>query len=474
MRTFTRIITVLMCLGLLLALTACDNQNPGQSTSPTPEPSSSNAPEVDAELAFLKPGDTYKLYHWWLQPGKESEEFRDGQSLVSEYRANTLDTLKNTYGVTIEFIANTGSYWDEVCSSAYTGSPIADGMHGGSVANAITHYWYQDIPGSCLEPISDHNVSFDDASYWDVTQQEEFCTFGGKLYGFVMNTVGMKSIETAKVTFFNYDLIEQAGYTPAQLYAMVDNKTWNWDVYKQICVSVTDADKGIYGSTWYDLGLQLAMSNNGQIISTVDGSDTFTGYENKCVKAWDFLKGLYAGGYTCPLTEGTYDTDIVNLFRNGSVAFMINYWRRTFDGVAGTLENCGWLPVPMGPDATEYVAEDQPGECFVIFKGCNNPDGLLKSMKMLYRPIYAKGTPENDQLFNSEVSQYCEDTESLAFLYKLQDMTVQSKAVYYGINWQYMSLESTNKILTGEVSASQYFESQAPVYNEMINDILHK
>ncbi len=500
MKAFSKISVILICICLIFTLSACGDNNTSTGSSATPIPSASTPtstapndstsivpntsattttqPSEDAELTYLKPGDVYKLYHWWLQPGNESQEFRDGESLVSEYRANTLDTLRDTYGVTIEFIANTGSYFDEVCSSAYTGTPIADGMHGGNTPQAADHYWYQGIPGSCLEPISDHNISFDDDSYWDVAQQNEFCTFNDKLYGFVMNRVGMKSVETAKVTFFNYNLVQEAGYTPAQLYQMVKDKTWNWDVYKEIAIATTDPDRGIYGTTWYDLGLQLAMSNNGKIISTStengESYDVFTGYDSNSVKAWDFLKELYDGGYTCPLTEGTSDNAIVNLFRNGRVTFMVNYWRRTFDGVSGELEDCGYLPVPMGPDATEYVAEDAFGECFMIFKGCTNPDGLLKAMKMLYRPIYAKGSVENDQLFSSEVGQYCQDKESLDFLNNLQYMTVQSKAVYYGINWHYMSIESTTKILTGEVTPAQYFESVAPTYNEMINKILHR
>lgn len=458
---------ILICACVMFCFTACGD--PSATPTNTPAPSGSEGPEVDTELQYLKSGDTYRLYHWWLQSGQEEDEFSD-DSIVSRYRQDTISTLESEYGVTIRFIPYTGSYWDEVRSSAYSGEPIADGMHGGSVANAIDHYWYLELPGSCLEPISDHNISFADASYWDVEQQEQFCTFNGKLYGFVMNTVGMKSIETAKVTFFNYNIIQSAGYSAEQLYQMVTDKTWNWEVFEDICSKVTDPDKGIYGTTWYDLGLQLAMSNNGNIITESENGDKFTGYDANSVKAWDFLKNLYDRGYTLPLNEGTYDQNIVAQFKSGNVAFMINHWRRSWDS-GRVMENCGWLPVPMGPDATDYVSEEQPGECFVIFKNCNNPDGLLKAMKMLYRPIYAKGSPENDQLFNSEVSIYCEDQATINFLYYLQSITVQSKAVYYGINWQYMGIESTSKILTGEVSASQYFESLAPVYNEMISKI---
>jgi len=469
---FKLMIIAVICACMTLAFTACSD--PIVTDTPTPGPSDgqSDAPEIDTELEYLRSGDEFRLYHWWLQPGQEEDEFSD-DSIVSRYRQNTMSTLKNDYGVTIKFIPNTGSYWDQVRSSAYSGEPLADGMHGGSVANAIDHYWYLELPGSCLEPISDHNISFDDDAYWDVEQQKEFCTFNGKLYGFVMNTVGMKSVETAKVTFFNYNLIQSAGYTPSQLYQMVKDKTWNWEIFEDICSKVTDPDRGIYGTTWYDLGLQLAMSNNGKIVTESKNGDVFTGYDANSTKAWDFLKGLYDNGYTLPLTEGTYDQDIVGQFKSGNVAFMINHWRRSWDS-GRVIENCGWLPVPMGPDATDYVSEELPGECFVIFKGCNNPDGLLKTMKMLYRPIYAKGSADNDQLFNSEVALYCEDQDSINFLYYLQDITVQSKAVYYGINWQYMGLESTSKILTGEVSASQYFESVAPVYNEMIDKVTRR
>ena len=177
-------LAAVLCLAVCFALTACGDQAP-TGNSPTPVPSASQNTETDSELQYLKAGDTYRLYHWWLQSGQEETEFRDDESIVGRYRAETLDTLKNTYGITIKFIPWTGSYWDEVRSSAFSGTPLADGMHGGSVANIMDHYWYMEIPGSCLEAISDHNISFDDDAYWDVQQQEQYCTFNGKLYGFV-------------------------------------------------------------------------------------------------------------------------------------------------------------------------------------------------------------------------------------------------------------------------------------------------
>ena len=459
-----------LCLAVCFAFTACGDQAP-TGNSPTPVPSASQNTDSDSELQYLKAGDTYRLYHWWLQSGQEETEFRDDESIVGRYRAETLDTLKNTYGITIKFIPWTGSYWDEVRSSAFSGTPLADGMHGGSVANIMDHYWYMEIPGSCLEAISDHNISFDDDAYWDVQQQEQYCTFNGKLYGFVMNTVGMKTIEAAKVTFFNYSLVEKAGYTPQQLYAMVKDKTWNWEVFSNICAAVTDGDRGVWGTTWYDLGLQLAFSNGGDIIASESGEDVFVGYSDKHAKGWDLLKSLYDSGYTCPLDKGAYDQDAITVFKSEQTAFMINHWRRTFDNKKGSIDKYGWLPVPMGPDATDYTSENQPGECFVIFKDCNNPDGLLKAMKMLYRPIYAKGSAENQILFESEISMYCNDEESVEFLTYLQSITTQSKAVFYGINWDYMSVETTVKILSGEVTAQSYFESIAPVYNEKIRQV---
>lgn len=464
-------LALLLCLLLCFALVACDTG--GGDTTPTPTPTNSSGQE-DPELQYFKAGDTYRLYHWWLASGQEDEEFRDS-SVISQYRANTMDTLEAEYGIKFKFIAWTGSYWDEVRSTAFTGSPMADGMHGGSVGDCINHYWYEESPGSCLSAISDYDISFNDESYWDTEQQDMYCTFNGKLYGFVMNQVGMKSIETAKVTFMNYDLMEQAGYSPSDLYQMVKDKTWNWDVFEDICSKVNDPDRSIWGTTHWDLGMQFALSNGGEIISSSTGSttdDTFTGSSDACIKGWDFLIKLYNAGYTCPIDKGTSDADAISVFKNGQTAFMINHWRRTFDNDAGTLEKYGWLPVPMGPDATDYSAEVGLGECFVIFKNCTNPNGLLKAMKMLYRPMLARGSEENDQLFSSEIGQYCRDEESAEFLSYLETITKQNRAIYYALNWDYMGMETTTAILSGDVSPSTYFESVAPVYNDKIAQIL--
>ena len=149
MKHFAKLIPiVLICACMLLTFTACSE--PTVNPTPTPAPGGSEDPAVDTELQYLKSGDTFRLYHWWLQSGQEEDEFSD-DSIVSRYRTDTINTLKNDYGVIIKFIANTGSYWDQVRSSAYSGEPLADGMHGGSVANAIDHYWYLELPGSCLE-----------------------------------------------------------------------------------------------------------------------------------------------------------------------------------------------------------------------------------------------------------------------------------------------------------------------------------
>ena len=148
MKSFVKLLTLLLCLTVIFAFAAC---SPNVNTSATPSPSGETEQE-DLELQYLKSGDVFRLYHWWLQSGQEEQEFSD-DSIVSRYRTETLQTLKDEYGVTVRFIAWTGSYWDEVRASAYSGEPIADGMHGGSVANAIDHYWYLEMPGSCLEPI---------------------------------------------------------------------------------------------------------------------------------------------------------------------------------------------------------------------------------------------------------------------------------------------------------------------------------
>lgn len=469
-----RVVTLALLCGLLL-LAAC--QTPKGSAAPTPMPGGTPTAELskeEAEFSYFKEGDTYRLYQWF-QPDNGEPAF-SGADVVSKHRRETITLLEEKYGITYEFIPQLPDYFTTVLSAAYSGVPMADGMHAGGPGNVLEDYYYNGLAGSVIMPISDCAVDFSNPDYFQQQVQNEFCTLDGKLQYFVMELPGIKAIEAAQVLFFNYRLLESlGGYQPSQIYDWCRSGEWTWERFMEVTVACTDADQGVYGFGRANALLNLINSNGGSIISTgtENGAitDTFTGNSAAVLSAYDFYKQLYNNNAMAPLDKAAYDSSAVTAFTSGQIVFMFNYFNRAMYNFGDSMQDkpFGYALIPKGPEASGYVSELNWFEPFCVFRGIANPNGVLKAMKELYRPITAKGSQENETLYQTEVADYVEDQNAFEILDITRSITLYKKTnIYGGVINAVTGNSAENDILTGAQSASAYLAGIENAMNEQI------
>ena len=469
---------------------------PGQSAENTPVSQENYMGEgifrvegEEEEFSYLIPGTEVRLYHWWFTGNEGRDEGFLSDGLVGRHRGSVYDQLKEEYDINITFVPAQGTdLWPTVWQSTYAGTPIVDGMHGGGASMLLDHVYYEGSEGLIIEPIDNKGISFDDEAFWAVTQMETYARINGKMYAFMFNNIGMKKLEANVVMFMNNNLVNDSSYTVDEIYDMVRNNEWNWDNFRQVLAAVSNPDNGIYGFNYYGAVSFLGLSNGGEIVAPqeIDGTtvDRLVGNNDAAWKAgWDFVTGLYQQNLLAPREGSTWDQAAMQDFSTGQTAFMINWFNRSdaISAAAPQLEY-GYLPVPNGPntqDSGRYYSQGPLGECFYMLKNPKNTTEdyscILKVMKELYRPVYGIGWKQETALWESEVANYAKDEDMLEMCNLLVDSTFYPAHLKYA-NMEHLVVQDTvvYRILVGETTFAQYWDSQVDVYNTMIDDALRR
>ena len=167
---------------------------------------------------------------------------------------------------------------------------------------------------------------------------------------------------------FNKSLCANAGYT--DLYTLVTEKKWTWDVYREIARKATkdtDADgvPDIWGTGATAWGNE-AISNGLQFVGEVNGKWVATIDSDAGIRALQFLYDMnYGDGTRMDESSGKCR----EAFANGSIAFN---WT-TMGNINGpgsviyeSNHDYGIVPMPMGPDADRYYSMTNDLDAFVI------------------------------------------------------------------------------------------------------------
>ena len=155
------------------------------------------------------------------------------------------------------------------------------------------------------------------------------------------------------------------------MYQLVRDNEWTWDVYREIAREVTkdtdgDGTPDIWGTGATAWGNE-AISNGVQFIGEVDGKWQLTISSEAGIRALQFLYDMNYGDGTRFDSETTGEAR--EAFVNGTVAFN---WANmgSIDGpesaIFGAEHDYGIIPMPMGPDATEYYSMTDNNKAFVI------------------------------------------------------------------------------------------------------------
>ena len=158
---------------------------------------------------------------------------------------------------------------------------------------------------------------------------------------------------------FNKRLCAEAGYPAEDIYQMVRDRAWTWDRFEEICRAVSDESTGIDGyQTLTNDTVEIAsnipinsLGNDGKWRTNADTDEFKTAVEwfNRIANDRDVSVGV---DYEYGSGDRRYN------FYAGKQGFMV-LWCGDFGYIYGKCntvmtQDYGYIPFPMGPNATEY------------------------------------------------------------------------------------------------------------------------
>ena len=299
--------------------------------------------------------------------------------------------------------------------------------------------------------------------------------------------------EVRGCVFFNKDLLKNNGITE-DLYQLVDEGKWDFDTFRRMamaCLKDTDNDNRFdtFGVATHAAMLTRALieANGGRLATMVDGKVVATYNSQNVINALNFADTLVNVDksyktHDYMLSEETINNgdgiDDVEAFLNGEVAFLISQsWignQRLKTGA--TKIHYGMLPLPKGPDATDYVSPSENYRVFTITSKNTDLDKTIPIFNALARPMEGyegedwwmeevqKDYFQDDDTRSADMYKLCLDKSQIDLGYGLmqlhQDVAIQVE--YSSIFWKRGTPASCLAALT------------PAVYQEQLNALFNK
>lgn len=224
--------------------------------------------------------------------------------------------------------------------------------------------------------------------------------FRGTSYGFL--TQMNPPIGEIQGIIWNKDLFEEEGFP--NLYELYEAGEWTWEVFRDIALRATkdtsgdgEVDQwgvttrmgGVSSGQFYALIYHFAHANGGELIRTVDGRDVFAFTEPQALAAMELWKDL---------NDNMAIASDANWIRfvEGDVAMDVNILGQLNHRHFVEIEfNFGFVPLPLGPEGTEYAASNRLFWLGMLPATVKNPEALIE----LYNALYEM-TPEYEPFVN--------------------------------------------------------------------------
>lgn len=246
----------------------------------------------------------------------------------------------------------------------------------------------------------------------------ETSSFGqllGHQYGVHFKTVNSGGLLRG-VLLFNKDLL--ARYTDADPYLMVQDKTWTWDAFMNICNQIAQTSDGVYpmGYGRYSLMFsQLIFANGGTLAEPDSGKYKYTALSDNTLEAYNFAQQFAMKGYVHPQSHAS-STSLAAPFADGELVFVFQLYsmlRNYTEGTYPTDYTIGLLPCPLGPSGDgEYCSVPFTDALFHIMDGTKAPEEIASVLVALAN----RTSRVDDETVNTEMMYSLQDEESVQTL----------------------------------------------------------
>jgi len=373
--------------------TPSGNNNNSSSNTPTQQPSGGGlGADTGEKLAKDKVVDM-KGYNFTILSAHLPTKLSKNSTLFEENLFTRIKEVEKQYNCKITILNS--PYPDMETIQTYVAA-------GKKVADLLELSPYQMVSAKELGYIvpwdncSDINV--DDPRWCDSYTKLGF--YDGKQYGLQF----YRPEEVRYCVVFNKTLLKANGIDPEGIYDMVENGTWTFDKFQEICVKITkDTNNdgktdqfGFCGLPNY-ISWGLIGANGGSLVKDSGGKVVANFTDSKVVNALNYYdkwvntqKIMYTNNHETSATPWDTVSAINNIdyFLKGNCGFLLyESWvlnqqikpRATFD--------YGMVPYPKGPDATTYTSNSMNARLMCLTTTNKNADKTAIIFNALARPV---------------------------------------------------------------------------------------
>lgn len=291
----------------------------------------------------------------------------ESDTLEKQYCAKILKEIEKDYNCHIEvFAPNMSTLEQDITTSAAAGKVYANIIniqhefsniyHSGNIADVST--------------IKNLGVGSND---W-LWVGEDFNTINGVQYGVAFLQQQCQSVNWNVLTY-NKTLAEKYGIE--DMYELVRNKEWTYEKFAEICQTVTTKSNGsVKGMVnGYLCFGNFVSTNDVDFVTNKDGKYVYNCLSDNVLNALQFCQDFNRKGLldTENYIGNDYGLTESNVFMARKTLFHLSdFWVVSEVFSSGMPDDYGVLPLPMGPDATDYVGVATNCKSYCFIKG--DPD----------------------------------------------------------------------------------------------------
>lgn len=305
--------------------------------------------------------------------------------------------------------------WPEISTVR---SKILAGDKIGDIIDYQVNLMLQSAHAGYIVPF-DSIDGIDISDYRWISGYTSLATYGGKHYGLNF----MRPVEARACVVYNKDILKSSGIND-NLADLVRKNQWTFDKFEEFakaCTKVVNGKVetyGVYTALPQMFGTSLISANGGSIVSIENGKAVGTYTDSKVINALNFLNKLANEDKVLRVFESnslSETEDAVKFgtyFVNGECAFLFcESWlvNQNIKPNAGDMKY-GVVPLPMGPDASDYCSPSQHARVFCLSSTNTDLDKTVPVFNALAKEI--AGDEENQDWWSYDVQKnYFDDND---------------------------------------------------------------
>lgn len=369
------------------------NNNTNNNNTPTQQPSGGGiGSDTGKKLADDKVVDM-KGYNFTILSAHLPTKLSKNSTLFEENLFARIKEVEQAYNCKITILNSPYPDMETIQTYIAAGKKVADLLELSPYQMVAAKELGYIVPWDTCD-----TINFDDPRWCESYTKLGY--YDGRQYGLQF----YRPEEVRYCVVFNKTLLKANGIDPNSIYDMVDNGTWTFDKFQEICVKITkDTNSdgktdqfGFCGIPNY-ISWGLIGANGGSLVKDSGDKVVANFTDSKIVNALNYYdkwvntqKIMYTNNHETSSTpwDTVCNIDPINYFLKGNCGFLLHEsWvlnqqvkpRATFD--------YGMVPYPKGPDATTYTSNSMNARVMCLTTTNKNADKTAIIFNALARPV---------------------------------------------------------------------------------------